>query len=63
MPCHCEIIYRLGKDNANPADFISRHPDNANSFPDNIAENYINYLCNNMIPKSYMTLTEVKKET
>ena len=57
-----EIIYRPGKDDANPADFISRHPDKATPFPDNIAENYVNYLCNNIIPKA-MTLSEVQKET
>ena len=50
-----------GKDDANPAHFISRHPDQATLFPDNIAEEYVNYLCNNIIPKA-MTLSEVKKE-
>jgi hypothetical protein len=62
MPYNYEIIYRPGKDYANPADFISRHPDKATPFPDNIAENYVNYLCNNIIPKA-MTLSEVQKET
>ncbi|CAB3977432.1 Transposon Ty3-I Gag-Pol poly [Paramuricea clavata] len=59
---HYEIIYRPGKDDANPADFISRHPHKATPFPDNIAENCVNYLCNNVIPKA-MTMSEVKKET
>ena len=62
MPYHYEIIYRPGKDDANPADFISRHADQATPLPDNIAEEYVNYLCNNIIPKA-MTLSEVKKET
>ena len=62
MSYNYEIIYRPGKDDANPADFISRHPDKATPFPDNIAENYVNYLCNNIIPKA-MTLSEVQKET
>ncbi|CAB4019573.1 Retrovirus-related Pol poly from transposon [Paramuricea clavata] len=51
-----------GKDDANPADFISRHRDKATPFPDNIAETYVNYLSNNIIPKA-MTLSEVQKET
>jgi hypothetical protein len=62
MPYNYEIIYRPGKDYANPADFISRHPDKATPFPDNFAENYVNYLCNKIIPKA-MTLSEVQKET
>ncbi|CAB4008337.1 Hypothetical predicted protein, partial [Paramuricea clavata] len=62
MLYHYEIIYRQGKDDANPADFISRHPDKATPFPDNIAENYVSYLCNNVIPKA-RTMSEVKKET
>jgi hypothetical protein len=62
IPYNYEIIYRPGKDDANPADFISRHPNKATPFPDNIAENYVNYLCNNIIPKA-MTLSEVQKET
>ncbi|CAB4030059.1 Retrovirus-related Pol poly from transposon, partial [Paramuricea clavata] len=57
MPYHHEIIYRPGKDDANPADFISRHPDKTTPFPDNIAENYVNYLCNNVTPKA-MTMSE-----
>jgi hypothetical protein len=62
MPYNYEIIYRPGKDDANPADFISRHPDKTTPFPDNIAENYVNYLCNNITPKA-MILSEVHKET
>ena len=62
LPYHYEVIYRPGKNDANPADFISRHPDQATPLPDNIAENYVNYLCNNIIPKA-MTLSDVKSET
>ena len=61
MPYYCEIKYRPGKDDENPAYFISRHPDEAIPLPENIAENYVNYLCNNIVPKA-MTLSEVKDE-
>ena len=61
MPYNCEIKYRPGKDDENPADFICRHPDEAIPLPENIAENYVNYLCNNIVPKA-MTLSEVKDE-
>lgn len=62
LPYHYEIIYKPGKNDANPADFISRHPDQATPLPDNMAENYVNCLSNNIIPKA-ITLFEVKKET
>ena len=60
MPYNCEIKCRPGKDE-NPADFISRNPDEAIPLPENIAENYVNYLCNNIVPKA-ITLSEVKDE-
>lgn len=62
MPYNCEVMYKPGKDAENPADFISRHPDESTPLPDNIAENYVNYLCNNIVPKA-MTLSDVKNAT
>jgi hypothetical protein len=63
MPYDCEVVYKLGKDAENPADFLSRHPNSVISSPtDNTTEAYINYLCTNLIPKA-MTLDQVKKET
>ena len=62
MPYNYELTYRPRKDAANPADFVSRRPDKSTPFPDNVAEHYVNYLCNNVIPKA-MTLPEVKTET
>ena len=62
MPYNYELTYRPGKDAANPADFISRRPDKSTPFPDNVAEHYVSYLCNNVIPKA-MTLPEVKTKT
>lgn len=64
MPYNCELIYRPGRDENNPADFISRHP--SISEPDesetSIAESYINYICSNAVPKA-MTLHEVQIAT
>ena len=62
-PYDCEIIYKPGKDAENPADFISRHPRNPCTPPaDNATEVYVNYLCNNLIPKA-MNINEVQQET
>ena len=63
MPYDCQIVYKPGKDAENPADFISRHPRNPCTPPaDNATEVYVNYLCNNLIPKA-MTINEVQQET
>jgi hypothetical protein len=63
MPYSCEVVYKLGRDSENPADFLSRHPTAAVGTPaDNNTETYVNYLCHNLIPKA-MTIDEVKKET
>ena len=63
MPYDCEILYKPGKDAENPADFISRHPNNLYTPPaENATEAYVNYLCNNLIPKA-MTIDEVQQET
>ena len=61
MPYDCQLLYRPGRDTKNPADFMSCHPNTSETERQNIAENYVNYLCNNTIPKA-MTLPEVKLE-
>ena len=45
----------------NPADFLSRHPMQSNTrFERNIADEYVNYLRSNAVPKS-MSVNEIKK--
>ncbi|XP_064637161.1 uncharacterized protein K02A2.6-like [Lineus longissimus] len=52
--------YRPGKDDKNPADFMSRHPVASSDDPDHTDDYlYINYLCTNAIPKA-MTFDEVQ---
>ena len=49
MPDVCEILYKPGKDAENPADFISRHPNDLYTPPvENATEAYVNYLCNTL---------------
>ncbi|GAB1602673.1 hypothetical protein Ahia01_000547000, partial [Argonauta hians] len=58
-----KIVYRPGKDN--PADYMSRHPRELNrpsSREQKIAEEYVQYLAINSIPKA-MTLEQVQVET
>ena len=62
MPYHCQLFYRPGKHAENPADFMSRHPEVSGSQVPNLAEEYINYVCHNAVPKA-MTLDEVRGET
>ena len=63
MPYDCEILYKPGKDAENPADYISRHPNNLYTPPsENATEAYVHYLRNNLIPKA-MTIDEVQQET
>ena len=56
------IIFKPGKDN--PADYMSRHPaqQQASSREEKIAEEYIQYLTDNSIPKA-MSLQQVQEET
>ena len=61
MPYDCQLLYRPGRDAENPDDFMSRHPSTSETERQNIAEDYVNYICNNAIPKA-MTLPEVKLE-
>ena len=62
MPYNCQLTYRPGKDAENPADFMSRHPSNIESKERSIAEDYVNYVCNQAVPKA-MTLQEIKLES
>ncbi len=62
MPYNYELLYRPGKDENNPADYISRHPDAKVTFEENIAEDYINYISTNATPKA-LTLAEIQAET
>ncbi|KAL5015077.1 hypothetical protein ScPMuIL_009347 [Solemya velum] len=56
MPYEMTLKYRLGRDDKNPADYISRHPQNIPK-RENAGEAYVNYICNNTIPRT-MTLEE-----
>ena len=74
LPYVFELKYRPGKDDKNPADYMSRHPtddstetEETNSArrteeTDNSTENYVRYICNAAVPKA-MTTDEVKQST
>ncbi|XP_038052408.1 uncharacterized protein LOC119725119 [Patiria miniata] len=67
VQCHTtvrDIVYKPGKDDENPADFISRHGRHPGSQAPNksVAEDYINYICNNAVSKA-LTLEDVRAET
>ena len=62
MPYSCQLVYRPGRDAENPADFMSRHPNTRTSNKRNVADEYVNYVCNNAVPKA-MTLSDIKSET
>ena len=55
-------MYHPGKDAASPADFISRHPNLRATAERNVADEYVNYVCSDAIPKA-MTLQEIQAET
>ena len=58
-----KIVYKPGK--SNPADYLSRHPgrlEKPSSREQKIAEEYVQYLCCQGIPKA-MTLDQVQVET
>ena len=62
MPYTCHLVYRPGKDAENPADFTSRHPNLQTTADRNVADEYVNYVCNNAILKA-RTLQEIQAET
>ena len=55
-----KFVYRPGKDAENPADFMSEHPLQATA-ERNVADEHVNYVCTNGIPKA-MTLQEIQAE-
>jgi transposase InsO family protein len=56
-----EIVHMEG--NHNPSDFLSRHVSNRDdSLHDKMAEDYVNFLCTEAVPKA-MTLTEIQTST
>ena len=62
MPYDCQLFYRSGRNEENPAEFISRHPNASEVQEQNVAEEYANYVCINAIPKA-MTIQEVEVES
>ena len=58
MPYEFVLNYRPGRDDLNPADYISRHP-HIQPQRENAGEAYINYVAHNTVPKA-MTYEEVK---
>ena len=62
MPYNCHLVYLPGKDAENPADFMSRYPNLRATAERNVANEYVNYLCTNAIPKA-MTLQEIQVQT
>jgi hypothetical protein len=61
MPYEMKLQYQPGRDDLNPADYLSRHPRRPTKH-DNASEAYINYVTKNAVPKS-MTLEEVQTAT
>ena len=55
---HYSLIYRPGRDDENPADYLSRHPVEPPAI-DATIENTVSYICSNSIPNA-ITLQEVK---
>ena len=62
MPYDCKLIYRPRRAAENPADFMSRDPSSSQLDEQNLAEDYVNFVCTNAVPKA-MTLEEIKQET
>ncbi|XP_064639559.1 uncharacterized protein K02A2.6-like [Lineus longissimus] len=62
-PYNYKLEYRPGRNEANPADFCSRHPVVGNEQNRaNFVDDYVNYVIDNAVPKA-MQLEEVKSET
>ena len=62
MPYNCHLVYRPGKDAENPADFMRRHPNLQTIAERKVADEYVNYVCTNAIPKA-MTIQDIQAET
>ncbi|GFR82381.1 Pol polyprotein [Elysia marginata] len=61
MPYEFNLRYSSGKDELNPADYLSRHPTNKPT-RDNKGEDYISYVAKASVPNA-LTLEEVKEAT
>ena len=61
IPYRYSLIYQHGKNDVNPADYLSRHPHHKPE-KDNAAEAYISSVVQNTMPKS-VTPEEAKKAT
>ena len=62
MPYNSLLVYKPGKDEKNPVDFLSRHPNCSEPQTESIAEEYVNYVCANAVP-SAITIQEIQLET
>ena len=54
------VVYKPGK--SNPSDFMSRHPTNSCEECENVAEDYINFIIDESVPKN-ISLDEIKAYT
>lgn len=61
MPYEMKLLYVPGRDDLNPVDYISRHPQTPPR-RDNLGERYISYVTTSAIPKT-LSIDEVKKAT
>ena len=61
LPYEMTLEYRPGKNELNPADFISRHP-HSKPQRNNASEEYVNYVTKNCVPKS-MSYAEIQEAT
>ena len=61
MPFEFDLLYRPGKDERNPADFISRHP-HTQPVRDNAGQAYVKFVSKNTVPKT-MTFEEIQTAT
>jgi hypothetical protein len=55
LPYEMKLEYAPGKDERNPADYLSRHPPCDQPPRDNVGEAFAAYVCHNAVPKA-MTL-------
>ena len=62
MPYNYHLVYKPDKDEKNPADFLSRHPNCSEPQPESVAEEYVNYIRANAVPTA-MTLHEIQLES
>ena len=51
IPYDCQLLYCLGRDAGNPADFMSRHPSSTAPEEPNLAEVYVNFVSINAVQR------------